>query len=381
MERGFSSLLAVEKHYYSQEVLQAILAQCGPYREVAVESNGVFRRNLVLRALSDFDSINLTQPSAFFASVEQFQQPERLSGEEASSLRTDWDYAIDIDSLDGDFREVKDVASLFFRDVILPMFELKTYRMKFSGRKGIHIVIPGDSFFLAISPTEYAAAYPIVPLQITKFFSTMLPPESLAKLKLDLALYNPRRLLRCAYSLHTETDLVAVPIWPDELERFNPERDAKPETVTVDEEWLNPKATAGEASLLLQKVAEWLKREREEKPLKPRRFTRRIKPGQVMPCLQAFMEQGFKTEGCRNLVLFNAIQAIKRFSLPISPEALVEINARGPCPLPERELKAMIRYHFEKRADSSYFFNCETMRQANLCPPEACQLRREVPSV
>jgi len=93
------------------------------------------------------------------------------------------------------------------------------------------------------------------------------------------------------------------------------------------------------------------------------------------------MEQGFKTEGCRNLVLFNAIQAIKRFSLPITPETLVEINARGPCPLPGRELKAMIRYHFEKRADSSYFFNCETMQQANLCPPEACRLHKEAQPV
>jgi len=270
--------------------------------------------------------------------------------------------------------------ALFFRDLILPMFGLKTYRMKFSGRKGIHITIPNESFATCFGPTEHIAAYPIVPLRTTEFFSTMIPPTSLRKLKLDLALYNPRRLLRCAYSLHLESNLVAAPIWPEELEGFRPEKDAEPSHVQVDDEWLHPKATFGEGSLLLEKVAQWLQLKHKLQSFlmsgKNTPISRTVRPRQVMPCIQNLLAHGFKTQGYRNLVLFNVIQAIKRFNLPINHELLIETNAKSSCPLPEHEIRTMIRYHFEKKVDSSYFFNCRIMQQAGFCPSEGCRLGR-----
>jgi len=224
---------------------------------------------------------------------------------------------------------------------------------------------------------DFAKAYPLIPKNIAKFFDAMIHPESKKLCKIDHTVYNPRRLLRCAYSIHQETGLVSVPIQPENLDTFDPKKDAALENVHVDLEWFKNKPAIGEASYLLDKLKEWLENKSKCKA-RPRPYSNHARPGRIMPCIERLLKEGFSqaTEGSRNLILFNVIQATKRFNLPITQEALLEANTKSARPLPEREVKATLRYHFEKRGENAYFFKTEIMRDAGLCPSEGCWLCR-----
>ena len=221
--------------------------------------------------------------------------------------------------------------------------------MKFSGRHGIHIIIPEEAFRFCFSEQDFQKGYPLVPKQVAMFFDAMIYPEAKTNCKIDLSLYIQHRLLRCAYSLHDETGLVSVPVWPENLERFNPKRDSDPAIVEVDETWSNCKPTLGEASFLLDRVAEWIANKPKPKPFVKGMSQQGSRQGHIMPCIQTFLRSGFKKgmEGQRNLVLFNIVQATKRFNLAIDSNSLLEANARSQSPLPEREVREMMRYHFE----------------------------------
>jgi hypothetical protein len=355
--------------WYSQQPVQdALLSQCS-MRELAISTGSSFIRNLVARNREDLEKV-LYGAKSVFAGVEKYEDPSK------PVRRIGWDFVVDLDGKD--WNETRWIAAQLFRDVILPQFEIKHYRMKFSGRRGIHIIIPEEAFLFYFRLQDFSEAYPRVPIEIAKFFDALIYPESKKLCKIDQGFYMPTRLLRCAYSLHDESELVSVPIWPEDLDKFDPKKDADPACVEVDEDWFKTQPTLGEASFLLDKVSEWVKNRRETN--KPARHVgyHNLRLGRIMPCVKNLLDQGFKEgmEGSRNLVLFNAIQAVKRFNLPITSEQLFEANAKSACPLPTREVKATLRYHFEKRGQNAYSFKTEIMREAGLCPPEGCSLCR-----
>jgi DNA primase len=346
------------------------MQQCDLSREVAIiTQSGYFTRNLVVK---DQDSLKriLSSAASVYASVERFNDPLK------PETRFGWDFVIDLDGKD--WNQTKWIAGQLFRDVILPQFKITHYKLKFSGRRGIHIIIPEEAFLFYFSERDFAHAYPLVPSQIARFFDAMIYPESKKSCHLDMQVYQSRRLLRCAYSLHEETGLASTPIWPEDLDRFDPTHDANPSRIEVDEEWLKIKPSIGEASYLLDKVAEWIANRPPPKKIARLSTHRRKREGRLTPCIEKFHHEGFSkgTEGYRNLVLYNIIQAVKRFNLPLDPNSLLNANSKSQSPLPEREVKAMLRYHFERRANHSYSFNCEAMQHAGLCPSEGCWLRR-----
>ena len=359
---------AVGSQWYQKPTVQgALFSQCGPMREVAVAVDGRFVRNLVARTDDDLSRI-LRAATSVYGSIEKFYNPTKGEG------RFGWDFAIDLDG--DDWSEVVWVTQLF-RDIILPEFKIKHYKLKFSGRRGVHIIIPESAFLFYFKPLEaFPLAYPRVPAAIARFFDAMIYPESKKHCKIDMQLYSVRKLLRCAYSLHDETGLVSTPIWPEDLEKFEPGQCARPENIHVDPEWLKLEPTPGEASFLLEKVSEWLQNTPTQKPtiVHHRRRPSNMTAYGIMPCIKKFMDRGFTAsmKGNRNQILFNVIQAIKRFTLPISDDQLLEANRRSESPLPERELKAMLSYHRSRQ--STYYFKPEVLRDVGLCPSEGCWL-------
>jgi hypothetical protein len=355
--------------YEKPSIQDALLSQCS-MRELAIRNGTSFIRNLVARNREELSRL-LYGARSVFAGVEKYEDPSK------PARRIGWDFVVDLDGKD--WNETKWIAAQLFRDIILPQFNIKHYRLKFSGRRGIHVVIPEEAFLFYFRPQDFADAYLSIPIEIAKFFDAMIYPESKKLCKIDMGLYIHTRLLRCAYALHDESGLVSVPIWPEDLDRFDPKKDADPASVEVDENWLKIQPTPGEASFLLDKVSEWVKsRQENRQPPQVPYHQVRSKPGRIMPCVKNLLDQGFKAsmEGSRNLVLFNTIQAVKRFNLPITSEELFEANAKSACPLPTREVKATLRYHFEKRGENAYFFKTEIMRDVGLCPPEGCWLCR-----
>ena len=364
--------------YKRSDVLQALLAQL-VNREVWVSAeNYVSPRPRA--AKGDSDLLNLMPTGGIcsvYASIESFSNPLLLATEKVESLRVGWDFVLDVDSSLG-LGEAKRCTKAILG--LLRNYDVHSVRVKFSGRRGFHVLMDGEAFDCFASRSEFLGAYPIVPLQVARFIVASLRPNDRRGVEIDAAIYTPRHLIRIAYSLHHKSGLVSLPLAPDAIEQFNLEATKPVQNVDVDWDWLKPKARPMEASKLLDYVAKWLQRGKpNRRGLKV--LTRRLhkafsRSARNPPCVQTLLKEGFsrRLEGHRNRVLFAVLTGIRRLNFAITPGELEELNMRSERPLPERELQYQISYHM--RRPHAYPFRCEIMQSARLCPPQKCPIGR-----
>jgi len=197
-----------------------------------------------------------------YRSVEAFRDVSKLGECDPRELRKGWDYVIDIDS--DDLEGAKGLASALVE--ALEFYGVRP-RVKFSGRRGFHIIVSGMAFDV-FSQEDYIRAYEILPQQITRFLLQAVRSEVRRLAKVDMQIYTPRRLLRCAYSLH-DSGLVSIPVY--DLKAFKLE-DAEPQNVgEVDLGWVCYRNEFREGARLLEALRLWL--QDREKPTKmfPRR--------------------------------------------------------------------------------------------------------------
>jgi hypothetical protein len=246
--------------YYShQDILDALAFQC-KNREVFLKGkNYVSHRPLKAGNKDELDALirkyNFKEPFGIFSSLELYDNPLNYG------KRIGWDFAID---LDGDnFGNVKKCTMAVAG--VLETFGIKAIKIKFSGRRGYHLIIDGGAFDIFESEDEFIKAYPNLPKLICKFIEASLKPDQKRNVKFDYDLYQPRRLLRLAYSLHEESGLVSKPLFIDEIPSFKLE-DAKPENIRINWDWLSIKPELGEAWNLLDAVSKWVKKRKDEVP-------------------------------------------------------------------------------------------------------------------
>ena len=253
-----SPLPSINNFYNSSEVLEAILLQTegrevwvkwgeepGP-RPYAVDSLDEVRE-LIFRRM-DAGIVKV------YRSVEVFSDVSRLGECEPKDLRKDWDYVIDIDS--EDLEGARKLASVLVEAL---QFYGISPRVKFSGRKGFHIIVTGRAFDI-FREEDYVKAYEILPEQITRFLLQVVRPELRKLAKVDFQIYTPRRLLRCAYSLH-DSGLVSIPVY--DLKAFKLE-DAKPQNVReIDLGWICYENRFQEGKKLLEALMLWLQDHKE----------------------------------------------------------------------------------------------------------------------
>jgi DNA primase catalytic subunit len=246
-------------YYSNQDVLEALAYQCAG-REVFLKGlDRVSPRPLKAEGKEElvglFENYWFKDRFGVFSSVERYSNPLDLSS------KTGWDFVIDLDG--GSLDQLKIcVLSLVG---VLEIFDLNSVKVKFSGRRGFHLSVSGEAFDVFSSRIEFLNAYPRLPKAICEFLEAALKPEQKRGVKFDYEIYQPRRLLRLAYSLHEESGLVSLPLQAEEIRSFKLE-DAAPERVKVDWGWLTAKPRVGEAWNLLDSVSEWLKKRGEETP-------------------------------------------------------------------------------------------------------------------
>ncbi len=252
-------------YYWNPDILQALAYQCHD-REVWLKAGKassprprkVNSPDQLSSLITNFQHID---PISIFASIETFTDPLRLGAADqpTEKLRIGWDFVIDLDAEKVDKAKVTATAIC----EVLETFGLSA-KAKFSGNRGFHVIIPGQAFDNFRSKEEFLAAYPQVPFSISRFIEASLRPEQKKGVVLDSEIYNPRRLLRLAYSLHDESRLVSVPVEIEELRSFNTSM-AQPESVdAIDWTWLKLQSKTGEGSDLLTSVAEWVKSQRKK---------------------------------------------------------------------------------------------------------------------
>lgn len=169
---------ALTRIYYSKPAVQAILLEFAKDREVVPRYfEGFGKRPDTLQYTADIMGLVQRGATSFHGSEELWTNPLDIQSDmniqELGSLRRSWDLLIDIDSPYFDYSKV--AARLVLE--LLERYGIKNYGIKFSGGKGFHIIVPGESF-----PEEYEGAlrkdsFPEWPRAITEFVLASIRPE------------------------------------------------------------------------------------------------------------------------------------------------------------------------------------------------------------
>ncbi len=193
--------------------------------------------------------------SPFFISTQVFSNPLKLEEAGPDKLRVNWDFFLDLDS--EKFEDAKRAAVKALKT--LEHFHVKDYVLKFSGRRGFHLILPGLTLDI-FEAGQYRLAYPQLAVNLAKFFEIVINEPTV---KVDIQVYQPRQMMRAPYSIHEETGLVSVPV-------ENP-LEFKVENSKVENVRITPIIMAGavgEARELLFSLRDWLKEQKQIEGLK-----------------------------------------------------------------------------------------------------------------
>lgn len=119
------------------------------------------------------------------------------------------DFYLDFDAED-DFEKAREdaIASIsYLKQKFTYNIPEEVIRIYFSGKKGIHLVVPGAVF--GIEPDKHLNEY-------FKVMATSVSEQTIHN-TLDLKIYDRRRLFRMANSIHADTGLYKIPITYFEL--------------------------------------------------------------------------------------------------------------------------------------------------------------------
>ena len=171
----------------------------------------------------------------------------------------------------------------------------------------------------------------------------------------DLVLVAPRHLFRMPYSLHEKTALASVVLSKDEIENFDPLRDADPLRIEIRD--FLPMNKLGEAMRLLMSALEWKKRilgeeeiqnvnkrNYEYKDLEIKGVSEEIFPNPIKKLLN-----GLKEGRKRGLFVLLTFLRSLNFSPDYINTKIREWNSKNEPPLKEGYVKSQIEWHLKQK--------------------------------
>lgn len=169
---------ALTRIYYSKPAVQAILLEFAQGREVVPRYfEGFGKRPDTLQYPSDIMGLVSRGATSFHGSEELWHDPLQISSDlsqaEMANLRRSWDLLIDIDS---PYLDYSKIAAHLVID-ILERYGIRQYGIKFSGGKGFHIIVAGESFPEEFEGIARSQAFPEWPRAITEFLLETIRPE------------------------------------------------------------------------------------------------------------------------------------------------------------------------------------------------------------
>jgi len=260
--------------YYSRADVQDILFKFSKNREVVPRYfEGFGKRPDTFQYKNDIVELVKKGATSFHCSEEIWENPLEISTEMTSQqyneLRIGWDLLLDIDSKYIDYSKIAG-------ELIIDLFKfhgVKNIGVKFSGGKGLHIIIPWKAFPKEINEVKTSDMFPDWPRILLKYINDKIkkplvdkisdltrPSKYVMDYKVsdevapDIILVSPRHLFRMPYSLHEKTALASCVIDPEKINEFEL-TDANPLKVEVKEFY--PKAEEGEATELLREALDW----------------------------------------------------------------------------------------------------------------------------
>ena len=394
--------------YYSREDIQKAIFQFSENREVVPRYyEGFGKRPDSLQYKNDIFELVKKGATSFHCSEELWKDPLQLSTEmdeeKLNDLRQGFDLLIDIDSKYLDYSKI--AAELFIN--ALKFHNVKNISVKFSGSKGMHIIVPWKAFPEEINRIRTSNMFPEWPRIISKYLTEIIKKElverisemtgkgivvskyikgeeevgdAVKKVMPDIILVSPRHLFRMPYSLHEKTSLASIVIPKDKIAEFEP-RDADPLKVKP----LNflPEPRKNEARELLIQALDWYK----EKSSVEKETGKEKKAGEYKeivlkdvreelfpPCIKNILK-GLKDGKKRALFLLINFFRLLNLEQKEIEQRIADWNKKNPKPLKQGYIDSQLSWHFKQKKILPPNCDKENYKDINVCEPdEFCKL-------
>lgn len=271
------------------------------------------------------------------------------------------DMYLDLDDED-DFEHVReDARSVFSYFKIVYRIPPEQMHIFFSGKKGIHIIIPAD--ILGVEPMPMLNG---VYKSIANSVRTYTPHKTI-----DLKIYDNKRLFRIPNTIHEKTNLYKIPITLDELNTMSIEDIRKMAQSQRHLDFTKANAVNNTARQAFQKaIEEYAVLDKETR--KDRRFKTTM--NFVPPCIQKILEDGAEV-GQRNITIACLTGFYKAYgkSLNETTDLILEWNSKNTRPTGATELKRTVQSMF----NGQKMFGCSTLKTITVCDPAHCKLSKK----
>lgn len=378
--------------YYSDERISSQIFRYSTGREVAgaLWDGSYDKRPNMLQFPSDVVQMARKGITSFHYSAERWSNPMALTSSNYSELRTGWDVVIDIDSKKG-LDESKTGAMLVCR--FLDKYGIKNHTVKFSGRRGFHIILSWEMFPTEIDDKPLSKLYPEVPRIIAGFIRERIQED----MKLELGTPEPysvveiekdwgnRHMFRAPFSFNEKTWLVSLPIRASEIRSFEPEQAAFDKVLSMEEHIGIMEAEKDEASNLLLDAVDWnasTKLYDEKKPPRGKKFDGRIGEDAFPPCMKAIL--GGMSDG-RKRSVFTLINFLRMMNWTMEEieQRVYEWNEKNSPPLPRVVIAGQLNHAV--RREKAPPANCSLSMyysDIGICRPDSiCFGRNKIPSI
>ncbi len=330
--------------FYSRKDIQKEIVKYAKHREVAVKygDRGYGRRPDVLLMAGDVLDMARNGATSFHISEERWIDPlsikTGMTRKQLDDLRNGWDLLLDVDS---NFLEYAKITAALLVDA-LSFHDIKTIGLKFSGRSGMHLMVPFESFPSLVNHQSTKLFFPESTKAIANYLKTMiekplreeiLSMSSLQEIQkatgksfdqlmkgkqfnpfklvdIDPVLISSRHLFRSPYSFNEKSGLVSIPIQPQHVRKFRI-ASAKHDRVSTDVSFINvEKAVPEEARQLLIQAFDWnqknvqdkVSKETHDKVQKEFKLPEKaITPDFFPPCIQLLLS-GVQKDGRKRAV-------------------------------------------------------------------------------
>ncbi len=354
-----TTLKKIYEYYSREDIINAIFSVSKNREVVGSKSDGSYvKRPNILQYPGDIKEAVKNGVVSFHLSVERWKNPMVLDE------RIGWDFVLDIDSR-FTLLESKVAAKEILK--FLSSYGLKNVGIKFSGRRGFHIIIPFESFPKKINFKETRTLYPELPRILSGFIREKirdplmdklislgglkrfgeledLDPYQIVEVEKD---WGDRHLFRAPYSLNHKSWLVSLPIRASHIDDFDP-KEAMMENVKVREFFKNP----GDATDLLVDALDWSRKNKkeEEKP-KPKKkrtpYTKKIPEDFFPPCIKNILNG---LEDGRKRSIFTLITFLRscNWEWDEIEQLLLKWNEKNKKPLSKRLIRTQLKWHMNQ---------------------------------
>ncbi len=399
--------------YYSRpEIREAIVEHAKDKEAVGSINNEVFRKRPdVLQYPADVYELAKQGVTSFHASEERWSNPlflqPGMQRKVINELRIGWDLVLDIDCPDLDLSRLAAVLLI----QAIRYHDVKAVTIKFSGNHGFHLGIPFEAFPEKIGDKETCLIFPEAPRIIAAYLKDfiashlrkdMLQRYSLqelavrgkkkeedivkngefdpyAVLSLDTVLISSRHLYRMPYSFNEKSNLISVPILPEEVMTFSKE-DAQPDKVFPKAfphmKFLDREVIPFEARRFVQEAYDH--RTPSEEIYTIEKKTQRVEPQDAVseqffpPCVHNILK-GLPDGKKRSLfILLNFLRCCHWPNENVE-DLINEWNKRNPEPVRDIFLLGQLRY-FKQKKEKIPPPNCTNIQQNHhdigICTPD-----------